>query len=71
MRHGAIPAAVALTALLSTGCASPPPMQEKFGKVAGGHEDRSDRNVGQPAERPVRPGWTRSADGHTWLSQNV
>jgi hypothetical protein len=32
MRHGAIPAAVALTALLSIGCASPPPMQEKYGK---------------------------------------
>ena len=32
MRHEVLSAAVALTALLSTGCASPPPMQEKFGK---------------------------------------
>lgn len=32
MRHGAIPVAVALTAVLSFGCVSPPPMQEKFGR---------------------------------------
>ncbi|MFO0722048.1 MAG: hypothetical protein U0319_15005 [Nitrospira sp.] len=31
MRHEAISAAVVLTALLLAGCASPPPMQEKFG----------------------------------------
>ncbi|HAP38548.1 MAG: hypothetical protein KF784_18230 [Fimbriimonadaceae bacterium] len=32
MKHEAISAAMALTALLLTGCASPPQMQEKFGK---------------------------------------
>ena len=32
MKHEAISAAMALTALLLTGCASPPPVQEKYGK---------------------------------------
>ena len=32
MKHGAIAVAAALTAAFSIGCASPPPMQEKFGQ---------------------------------------
>ena len=32
MIHRAIPTAVALTAVLSISCASPPPSQEKLGK---------------------------------------
>jgi hypothetical protein len=72
MIHRAIPTAVALTAVLSISCASPPPIAGeiresrstamKAAQIAAADGRRSDR---------VRPGWTRCADGDAWLSRNV
>jgi hypothetical protein len=57
MIHRAIPAAVALTAVLSISCASPPPIAGEIREIADGHEGRSDRNVRQPSESTSCQAW--------------
>ncbi|MBK7487592.1 MAG: hypothetical protein IPI70_15855 [Nitrospira sp.] len=77
MIHGAIPTAVALTAVLSISCASPPPSQEKLGKsltamkaaqiaaADGRRNDRSglDGRAAQMVMRGYLGTYDRSQDG--------
>ncbi|MBK8379742.1 MAG: hypothetical protein IPL14_18055 [Nitrospira sp.] len=77
MIHRAIPTAVALTAVLSISCASPPPSQEKLGKsltamkaaqiaaADGRRNDRSglDGRAAQMVMRGYLGTYDRSQDG--------